>query len=401
MQPSPIHSKGIGMTGFTAFRWQILLLIVLIGSTTPALCEDDSNATPSLTIGSAAPPLIIENWVQDGNGAFEPVTTFSKSHVYVVEFWATWCGPCVASMPHLAELQGEYSDKQVQIISITTEDLKTVEAFLDRNVRGDDEKTYRELTAAYCLTSDPDRSCYADYMEAAQQQGIPTAFIVGKDGHIEWIGHPNRLDEPLGSIVDSTWDRDLFAAEFEFTKPIEQAFNDGMRGSTADAIESLKKLADTTDLDSVEDQIQQAIGFLQKKLVMDSLKDNLRSSEPDFTKLERQLVAATSKELPWVVSQIGQLVTKEREAITKYDEVVSTMLDILEKRFGGEDGDELISQIYANVATLIESPEQAASRIEGFLKTYNGPASPLLKHVADSFRKSAEGGSESSETQKP
>ena len=148
-------------------------------------------AADLLTIGSEAPALDVEHWVQNGNGKFEPVTKFAPGKVYVVEFWATWCGPCVQSMPHLAALQTEYADKGVQIVSISDEDLDTVQEFLDREIRGaaeppgeedgeDTEKqTYRNLTSAYCLTTDPDQSSYQDYMQAAAQAGIPTASIVG------------------------------------------------------------------------------------------------------------------------------------------------------------------------------------------------------------------------------
>ncbi len=59
---------------------------------------------------------------QPGSAGFE-------GDVHVVEFWATWCGPCLVSMPHLSELKQEYGD-QVTIIGITNEDEGTVEAFL-------------------------------------------------------------------------------------------------------------------------------------------------------------------------------------------------------------------------------------------------------------------------------
>ncbi len=191
------------------------------------------HAADLLTIGSDAPALDIEHWVQNGNGKFKPVTKFSHGKVYVVEFWATWCGPCIQSMPHLAQLQTEYADKGVQVISISDEDLETVEKFLERPVRApkkakDDEdkdatpKTYRELTSVYCLTTDPDQSSNKDYMEAAAQQGIPTAFIVGKDGKIEWIGHPMEMDGPLVQVVEDKWDRAAFQAEMKAKQEAER-----------------------------------------------------------------------------------------------------------------------------------------------------------------------------------
>jgi thiol-disulfide isomerase/thioredoxin len=195
-------------------------------------------ATPQrLSIGSIAPPLDIEHWV---NTARPAVTDFEPGKVYVVEFWATWCGPCLASMPHLAELQTKYADQNVRIISVSREDIDTVTEFLDRPVNpaflkgrepvkdeSDDESddvgaadkevtplTYGDLTSVYSLTTDPDATTSDDYMKAANQNGIPCAFIVGMDGHVEWIGHPMSMDKPLASIVAGDWDREEAKAEF-------------------------------------------------------------------------------------------------------------------------------------------------------------------------------------------
>lgn len=218
----------------------------------PAAASSSSASTSplKLTIGSPAPELNIEHWVSTGKGKFQPVTKFTPGQVYVVEFWATWCGPCVASMPHLAATQAKYADRGVQLISISDEELPTVQSFLERPFQdaGSDHgsssaqtpsgadaaasgetasaatgqpATYGELTSVYCLTTDPDRSSFDAYMEAAGQNGIPTAFIVGKTGLVEWIGHPMSMDDTLEQVVAGTWDREKFAAEFR----IEQEMN--------------------------------------------------------------------------------------------------------------------------------------------------------------------------------
>src|SRR5690606_8405110 len=87
-------------------------------------------------------------------------------------------------------------------------------------------QTYRELTSAYSLTTDPDQSSYRDYMEAAAQNGIPTAFIVGKDAKIEWIGHPMEMDGPLNAVVEDKWDREAFAAELKAQQEAEKTMQD-------------------------------------------------------------------------------------------------------------------------------------------------------------------------------
>lgn len=180
----------------------------------------EEQATESLGIGSKAPALDIENWLQDGGGKFKEVTDFEDDKVYVVEFWATWCGPCISSMPHLAELQNQYRDS-VQIISVSDESVDEVKDLMGKE-HPQAGKTFEEITSAYSLTTDPDRSVHESYMEAANQNGIPTAFIVGKKGLIEWIGHPGNMDEPLEKVVNDSWDREAFKEEMRSKQELQE-----------------------------------------------------------------------------------------------------------------------------------------------------------------------------------
>ena len=162
------------------------------------------HAEDRLVVGSKAPPIDIEHWLNK-----EPVEKFEAGKVYVVEFWATWCGPCIASMPHLAELQEKYS-KDLVVIGVSDEEPEVIEEFLDGEYAG---STFREITDSYWLTTDPDGSVDRDYMKATGKGGIPTAFIIGKTGEIEWIGHPCNIDEPIAKIIDGTWNREAFAMQ--------------------------------------------------------------------------------------------------------------------------------------------------------------------------------------------
>ena len=167
------------------------------------LQEPEVNAN-ELHIGDAAPPIAIAKWVKG-----EPVTSFNPEKVHVVEFWATWCGPCLASMPHIAELQVEYGDK-VTFIGVSDEDDATVSGFMEETARGSDKKWSDVLT--YTIALDDERKTNMAYMQAAGQNGIPCAFIVGRSGKVEWIGHPAAIEDPLSQVVAGSWDSAKFLA---------------------------------------------------------------------------------------------------------------------------------------------------------------------------------------------
>lgn len=199
------------------------------------LVPPQAHSAPRFGIGSEAPALDIEHWVQDGGGQFKPVTEFEDGKIYVVEFWATWCGPCIMSMPHLAELQTKYRDQDVRIISISDESLDEVKDLLAQE-NPQVGKTFDEITSPYSLTADPDRSVHTEYMEAAGVNGIPSAFLVGKTGKVEWIGHPAELEEPIEAVLNDSWDREEAQFEWERQKALEEMSMLARRGRFDDAL---------------------------------------------------------------------------------------------------------------------------------------------------------------------
>jgi thiol-disulfide isomerase/thioredoxin len=205
---------------------------------TKKLWESDPWTKPKLMVGDDAPAIDIEHWIQDGKGAFKHITEFESGKVYVVEFWATWCGPCVASIPHLSELQEKFAKQGVQIISVSDESKGDVKKFLKLALPENDKQTFADVTAVYCLTTDPDRSVYEAYMDAALRNGIPNAFIVGKEGKIEWIGHPMEMDDALPAVVDGSWDRKAFKAKFDAEQRLEGARNQVLMKAESDIEEA-------------------------------------------------------------------------------------------------------------------------------------------------------------------
>lgn len=185
-------------------------LFASLALASPALAQDAESIReelfafdqPSLWFGDRAPELEIRTWVQG-----DPVSEFEPGHVYVVEFWATWCGPCIAGFPHLTKLQEQYAD-EVTIIGVDIWERFKSDEEQDTKVAAFVENQGERM--GYTIAIDAG-SMVTNYMNASGTNGIPAAFIVNGEGQIAWAGHPNSMDAPLEQIVSGSYD--LAAAE--------------------------------------------------------------------------------------------------------------------------------------------------------------------------------------------
>jgi thiol-disulfide isomerase/thioredoxin len=193
-------------------RLTALAMVAAVGMAMPAMAQDAKKEQPkqtapktkekkseaassTLKVGDKAPALSIEEWIKG-----DEVKKFEEGKVYVVEFWATWCPPCRESIPHLTQLQKEYKDKGVTVIGVASSErgsdkgskLTTLKKFVGE----------KKETMAYRVAYDDDRSMSRDWMQPAGQNGIPCAFVVGKDSKIAWIGHPMEgMDDAVKKAV--------------------------------------------------------------------------------------------------------------------------------------------------------------------------------------------------------
>lgn len=162
-------------------------------------------STPdSIKIGSPAPPIKVRQWLKGS-----PIAYFQKGQVYVVEFGATWCGPCRASIPHLTSLAKKYR-KAVSVISVFVwEPGKNVfkDNYMPR-VRRFLKDADKKIGYAVAV-DDSMQTMSRTWIDAAGVQGIPSVFVIDANGIIQWIGLPGDLDPVIEQIVAGNFRPDI------------------------------------------------------------------------------------------------------------------------------------------------------------------------------------------------
>lgn len=166
---------------------------------------------PELVVGSKAPALTIDKWIKG-----QPVASFEKGKVYMVEFWATWCPPCIRSMPHISELQKKYGPQGLTVIGVSAKDR-------NGNTLEKAEKMVADKgdTMGYTVAWDKDRETMKAWFDAAGQEGIPCSFLVDQNGTIAYIGLPSDIDKTLESVMANKHDIKALAADYKKQKEAE------------------------------------------------------------------------------------------------------------------------------------------------------------------------------------
>jgi thiol-disulfide isomerase/thioredoxin len=134
--------------------------------------------------GGPTPPLVL----QDLRGRTHSLAEDYRDKVVLVNFWATWCGPCLAEMPSIDELRQSLADRPFAVLAVNLgEPPGRIERFLEKVPLGFPTLLDRNTAAA----------------TAWRARVLPASYLVGRDGRIRYF-HYGELDwasEPVRKRV--------------------------------------------------------------------------------------------------------------------------------------------------------------------------------------------------------
>ena len=122
--------------------------------------------------GDTAPDLAL---TELGTGTPRSLADF-KGDVVILDFWATWCTPCIAGIPELNRLSKTFADR-VRFLSVTYEPEHMVKPFLRKH----------PMETTVCIDND------FKSFKAYQAWAIPMAVLIDRDGNIASVMHPDYL----------------------------------------------------------------------------------------------------------------------------------------------------------------------------------------------------------------
>ena len=316
-------------------------------------------AVPAAKLGEKAKALTISEWVK---GSAVDVT--DGKNVYVVEFWATWCGPCRNTIPHLTELQKKYKDQGVVFVGVSSEKAEDVKPFVQE--MGD--------KMDYNVAVDKDDATDKAYMAAYGQGGIPCAFIINKESQVVWVGHPMEMEKPLQEVIEGKYDLQAALKLEEVRASVDEY---GLLASKKDpkAAELADKiLQEVGTAKSIINDMLNAAYQAQDFPVLDKVLAKMASLDEDSAKRAKEIGGQIAAER--AMGEYLDVATKNDEKATKEAEtkLFATLKDnpegllMIASQFADTDNMEMAEKTLDALAAVDEESAKKAARFRTSIK---------------------------------
>lgn len=116
--------------------------------------------------------------------------------LYVVNFWATWCAPCVKELPQFEALRQHYANKKLNVLLVSLDDKKTVTTKVNPFIRN------RKIRSRVVLLDESDLNTWVDKLTPEWSGALPMTLILNKQRNVRrFIGKPVEEGE-LESIIN-------------------------------------------------------------------------------------------------------------------------------------------------------------------------------------------------------
>jgi len=164
----------------------------------------------ALELGGPAPPIKVSEWIKG-----TPVALAKGSNVYVLDFWTTYAGNSIYTLPYLSNLQTNNRSRGVIIVGITTDAATKVKRFL----------TTVETPIEYRLAIDADQQTTKAYIDAVGATELPHAFVIDSQGRVVWHGNSTvALEKVLKEVLDGSFTLDSARRTIAAEKAMREYF---------------------------------------------------------------------------------------------------------------------------------------------------------------------------------
>jgi peroxiredoxin len=164
----------------------LFLSLIISGCGDAKANNEDNNKNTEEKIGLAKSNIAPDFTLNDMEGNPHTLTKY-RGKVVLIDFWATWCPPCVVEIPHFVKLYNEYNEKGFVILGVSLDN---------------DEKKLRDFVSDQAIT-------YPILVNGGQVstiyavQAIPTAYLLDKEGKIvkKFVGYRPGYEKDIKKIL--------------------------------------------------------------------------------------------------------------------------------------------------------------------------------------------------------